>query len=85
MKRRYDAIIKNLDEQGYITAELVKNAVNGIGQYKRKLLELYREYMEDYAKRIGINRAPNSLKGRKASYKTLQKFVKIAIAWRTFH
>ena len=38
-----------LDEQGYITAELVKNVVNGVGQYKRKLLELYREYMEEYA------------------------------------
>ena len=64
-----------LDEQGYITAELVKNAVNGIGQHKRKLLELYCEYMEDYAKRIGINRAASSLKVHKASYKTLQKFV----------
>lgn len=71
--RRYYKEI--LDEQGYITAELVKNAVNGIGQHKRKLLELYREYMEDYDKRIGINRAPSSLKVHKASYKTLQKFV----------
>ena len=71
--RRYYKEI--LDEQGYITAELVKNAVNGIGLHKRKLLELYREYMEDYAKRIGINRALGSLKGHKASYKTLQKFV----------
>lgn len=31
--------------------------------------------MEDYAKRIGINRAASSLKVHKASYKTLQKFV----------
>lgn len=64
-----------LDEQGYITAELVKNAVNGVGQYKRKLLELYREYMEEYAKRVGINRAYGTLKAHKASYKTLQKFI----------
>lgn len=64
-----------LDEQGYITAELVKNAVNGVGQYKRKLLELYREYMEEYAKRVCINRAYGTLKAHKASYKTLQKFI----------
>ena len=67
--RRYYKEI--LDEQGYITAELVKNAVNGIGLHKRKLLELYREYMEDYAKRIGINRAPGSLKAVSYTHLTL--------------
>lgn len=64
-----------LEEQGYITAELVKNAINGIGQHKRKLLELYREYMEDYAKRVGVNRAPGTLKNHRKSYKHLQQFV----------
>ncbi len=64
-----------LDEQGYITAELVKNAVNGVGQHKRNLLELYREYMDDYAKRVGVNRAPGSLKNHQTSYKHLQQFV----------
>ena len=49
--RRYYKEI--LDEQGYITAELVKNAVNGIGQHKRKLLELYREYMEGLCQTCG--------------------------------
>lgn len=71
--RRYYREI--LEEQGYITAELVKNAINGIGQHKRKLLELYREYMEDYAKRVGVNRAPGTLKNHRKSYKHLQQFV----------
>lgn len=39
----YDEI---LSEQGYITAELVKNAISGIGTRKRNLLELYQEYIE---------------------------------------
>ena len=64
-----------LDEQGYITAELVKNAVNGVGQHKRNLLELYREYMDDYAKRVGVNRTAGSLKNHKNSYRVLQKFI----------
>jgi hypothetical protein len=72
--RRYYKEI--LDEQGYITAELVKNAVNGIGQHKRKLLELYREYMEDFAKRVGINRAPSTLRSHKTSYCNLQNFIR---------
>ena len=71
--RRYYKEI--LDEQGYITTELVKNAVNGIGQHKRNLLELYREYMDDYAKRVGVNRAAGSLKNHKNSYRALHKFI----------
>ena len=31
--------------------------------------------MEEYAKRVGINRAYGTLKAHKASYKTLQKFI----------
>lgn len=65
-----------LDGQGYITAELVKNAVNGVGQRKRKLLELYSEYMEDFSKRVGINRTYGTLKAHKVSYKVLQRFVR---------
>ena len=64
-----------LSEQGYITAELVKNAVNGIGTRKQKLLELYREYIDEYSKQVGLTRAYGSLRNHHSSYHRLQKFI----------
>ena len=42
-----------LDELGYITAELVKNAINGIGLKKKNLLELFNEHNVECEKQIG--------------------------------
>ena len=56
--RYYDEI---LSEQGYITAELVKNAINGIGTRKRNLLELYQEYIEELCKQVGLTRSYGTL------------------------
>ena len=41
---------------GFITAELVKNAVKGIGQKPLTLLALFREHNEEFKKRVGIDR-----------------------------
>ena len=38
---------------GFITAELVKNAVKGIGQKPLTLLALFREHNEEFRKRVG--------------------------------
>lgn len=54
----YDEI---LSEQGYITAELVKNAISGIGTRKRNLLELYQEYIEELSKQVGLTRSYGTL------------------------
>lgn len=64
-----------LDEQGYITAELVKNAVGGIGRKKENLLELFREHNDEYAKQVGVTRSKGALKGYKAAYKQIERFV----------
>lgn len=64
-----------LTEQGYITAELVKNAINGIGMRKQKLLELYQEYIDEFSKQVGLTRAPGTLRNHHASYNRLKKFI----------
>lgn len=64
-----------LDEQGYITAELVKNAVSGIGRKKENLLELFCEHNEEYAKQIGVTRSEGTFKTYKAVYKQLGCFL----------
>ena len=64
-----------LDEQGYITAELVKNAVTGIGRKKENLLELFREHNEEYGKKAGINRAEKYIVIYKTVYRHVERFV----------
>jgi site-specific recombinase XerD len=66
-----------LDEQGYITAELVKNAVTGIGRKKENLLELFREHNEEYAKQAGITRSETSIRTYNAVYKQVERFLHV--------
>jgi integrase len=69
-----------LDEQGYITAELVKNAVSGIGRKKEHLLELFREHNEEYAKQVGITRAEETLRTYISVYKQTERFLHVHYA-----
>lgn len=64
-----------LDEQGYITAELVKNAVSGIGRKKENLLELFREHNEEYTKQVGVTRSGESLRNYISVYKQTERFL----------
>ncbi len=64
-----------LDEQGYITAELIKNAVTGIGRKKENLLELFRQHNEEYSKKAGINRAEKYIVIYKTVYKHVERFI----------
>lgn len=66
-----------LDEQGYITAELVKNAVSGIGRKKENLLELFREHNEEYAKQVGVTRSEETLRNYISVYKQTERFLHI--------
>lgn len=66
-----------LDEQGYITAELVKNAVSGIGRKKENLLELFYEHNEEYAKQIGVTRSKGSIKAYEAVEKQTKRFLHV--------
>jgi hypothetical protein len=71
-----------LDEQGYITAELVKNATTGIGRRKENLLELFREHNEECDKQAGINRSERYIVVYKAVYKHFSLFI---TDWKIFH
>lgn len=60
---------------GFVTAELVKNALKGIGQKQLTLLALFQEHNEEFEKRIGIDRTKETYKSYVRSYNHLQEFV----------
>lgn len=68
----YDRIKNSL---GFITAELVKNAVKGIGQKPLTLLALFREHNEEFRKRVGIDRIKETYDSYLRSYKHLSAFI----------
>ncbi len=61
---------------GFITAELVKNAVMGIGQKPLTLLALFEEHNEEFRKRIGQDRIKETYDSYQRSYKHLSAFVR---------
>ncbi len=65
-----------LDEQGYITAELVKNAVGGIGRKKENLLELFREHNDEYAKQVGVTRSAETMRNYISVYNQTESFLR---------
>ncbi|WP_108821203.1 site-specific integrase [Dysgonomonas sp. Marseille-P4361] len=78
LRERIDRYYKQiLDEQGYITAELVKNAVSGIGRKKENLLELFWEHNEEYAKQVGVTRSGESLRNYISVYKQTERFLQV--------
>ncbi len=60
---------------GFVTAELVKNAVKGIGQKPLTLLALFREHNEEFRKRVGIDRTKETFESYVRSYNHLRDFV----------
>lgn len=60
---------------GFVTAELVKNAVKGIGQKPLTLLALFREHNEEFRKRVGIDRTKETFDSYVRSYNHLRDFV----------
>ena len=69
----YDRIKSSL---GFITAELVKNAVKGVGQKPLTLLALFREHNEEFKKRVGIDRIQETYDSYLRSYKHLAAFIR---------
>lgn len=62
-------------ELGFVSAMLVKNAVQGIAQKPRTLLALFREHNEEFGKRVGIDRTAESHASYVNSYKHLASFL----------
>lgn len=60
---------------GFVTAELVKNAVKGIEQKPQTLLALFREHNEEFRKRVGIDRTKETYESYVRSYNHLRDFV----------
>lgn len=65
-----------VDTIGYVSSEMVRNAVTGRAQAKETLIALMDEHNEEYAKRVGIDRARHTyiryLTTRKHLYNFLQ-------------
>lgn len=53
VKAHYSRIVET---EGYVTAERVKNALNGIGEKASNLLQLFQEHNAEYEKCVGVNR-----------------------------
>ncbi len=53
----YDEILHSL---GFVTAELVKNALKGLGRTPATLLALFREHNDEFLKRVGVDRTKES-------------------------
>lgn len=73
INRHYDEFIIRT---GYVTSEMIKNAMQNIGTRQSNLLALFREHNEDYKKRIGIDRKKHALKPYGWTYNHLEKYIK---------
>lgn len=66
---------KYIGEIGYVSAEIIKNAVTGKAQAKETLMQLIDEHNEDFAKRVGIDRAESTFKKYRQSRRLLKEFL----------
>lgn len=66
-----------IKQQGYVTAELLKNRVCNIGQKTDMLLELLKEHNEDYKQMIGVNREEKSFITYQLAINHIADFVKV--------
>jgi site-specific recombinase XerD len=64
-----------VDKQGYVTAELVKNALYGIGRKQDMLLKLFNEHNQEFKLRVGVNRVEDTYSSYLRSYRHLFNFL----------
>ncbi len=62
-------------EDAFVTAESVKNALNGVGAKATHLLQLYQEHNEEFKLRVGVNRVYESYYQYLLAYKHLSAFI----------
>ncbi len=68
----YERIRGNL---GFVTAELVKNALKGIAQKPLTLMKLFEEHNDEFKKRVGVDRKKEAYNAYLTSYKHLSTFL----------
>ena len=72
VKGHYSQIV---EIEGYVTAERVKNALNGIGEKATNLLQLFQEHNEEFEKRVGVTRVYSTYYLYLLVYKHLSNFI----------
>jgi hypothetical protein len=69
----YHAILYS---QGYITAEIIKNTLEGRGQKETGLMKLYSEHNKEFNLRIGIDKSHGTFHKYRQSYDRLLDFLR---------
>lgn len=64
------------DSLGFVTAELVKNALKGIAQKPLTLLKLFKEHNDEFEKRIGVDRKKEAHAQYVVTYNHLSAFIR---------
>ena len=72
IKKHHKEIKDNL---GFVTAELVKNALKGIAQKPVTLMKLFKEHNDEFQKRVGIDRKKEAYEAYLTSYNHLSVFL----------
>ncbi|MCD8174157.1 MAG: site-specific integrase [Alistipes sp.] len=60
---------------GFVTAELVKNAVKGVAQKPVSLLKLFEEHNEEFKRRVGHDRKIEAYQAYNLSYRHLKAYI----------
>ena len=73
LQRRYNELAEISDD---ITAAQIRDAFQGMAEKQVTLMGLFRENNEEYALRVGVNCAPNTLYLYKNTYRLVEGFLK---------
>ena len=65
-----------VEASGYVTAEQIKNELNGAANRTETLLRFFCEHNAEYEKRVGIDRKHGSYCNYKSSYRHLSDFIR---------
>ena len=74
VRNHYSRIVET---EGYVTAERIKNALNGVGEKASNLLQLFQEHNTEFEKRIGVNRVYDTYYSYLLTYKHLSNFIRM--------
>lgn len=72
INKHYKELIQN---KGWVTAEEVKNAFQGIASVQETLLKIFAEHNETYRKRVGIDREETTYRKYCNAYRHLSEFL----------
>lgn len=64
-----------VNNNGYVTAEYLKNALRGIGTHHNTLLQEFSEYLEECRKSVGINKVYSTYCMYRVAYNHLKDFI----------